>query len=430
MHPDPRSHGLWDASAPSAPHTTALSATVHADAVVVGAGYTGLSAALYLAQRRARVVVLEAQSVGFGGSGRNVGLVNAGMWVMPSALSGELGEVLGNRLLTRLGNAPSLVFDLIEQLGIDCEPVRSGTLHCAPDRAGLHALHERARQWQVLGAPVRVLSRAETADKTGTDAYLGALLDLRAGTLQPLAYARGLAHAAVAAGAHLYTHTAVNAVQDTGQHWRLNTTSGGVVHAPWVIVATNAYSDANGPWGALQSELVKLPYFNMATAPLPPTLLKQILPERQGAWDTRQVLTSFRLDRQGRLVLGSVGALRGMGQAIHRDWGQRALVKLFPQLRGIRFEHEWYGEIGMTADALPRFHQLARNTVAFCGYNGRGIAPGTVLGRELARLVLGEITTAELPLPVTPTTPARLKLAREAFYERGAQIAHLASARW
>jgi len=430
MNGDPRSHGLWEASAPRAPDTTALSTTLHADAVVVGAGYTGLSAALYLAQRGARVVVLEAQEVGFGGSGRNVGLVNAGMWVMPSELPGELGEVLGNRLLTELGNAPSLVFDLIEGHGMDCEPVRNGTLHCAPDKAGLRALHERERQWQALGAPVRMLSQAETAHKTGTDAYLGALLDLRAGTVQPLGYARGLAHAAVAAGAQLYTHTVVNAVHDAGHHWRLQTNSGGVVHAPWVIAATNAYSGANGPWGALQSELVRLPYFNMATAPLPPTLLKQVLPERQGVWDTRQVLTSFRLDRQGRLVLGSVGALRGTGQPIHRDWGRRAMVKLFPQLRGMHFEHEWYGEIGMTGNALPRFHHLARNTVTFCGYNGRGIAPGTVLGRELARLALGEITTADLPLPVTATSPARLKLAREAFYESGAQIAHLAGARW
>jgi glycine/D-amino acid oxidase-like deaminating enzyme len=209
----------------------------------------------------------------------------------------------------------------------------------------------------------------------------------------------------------------------------LNTASGGVVHAPWVIVATNAYPHAAGPWGALQAELVRLPYFNMATAPLPPAVLKQILPERQGAWDTRQVLTSFRLDRQGRLVLGSVGALRGGGRTIHQDWGRRALGKLFPRLRGIRFEHVWYGQIGMTANALPRFHQLARNTVAFCGYNGRGIAPGTVLGRELACLVLGEVTAADLPLPVTDTLPARLKLAREAFYEMGAQIAHLFSVR-
>src|SRR5690606_23766139 len=127
----------------------------------------------------------------------------------------------------------------------------------------------REGQWRALGAPVRLLSQAETAHKTGTDAYLGALLDLRAGTVQPLAYARGLAHAALATGAQLYTRTAVNAVQDAGRHWRLNTASGGVVQAPWVIVATNAYSHARGPWGVLQAELVRLPYFNMATAPLP-----------------------------------------------------------------------------------------------------------------------------------------------------------------
>lgn len=429
MNPDPRSHGLWQASAPPAPVTQVLTTTLHADVVVVGAGYTGLSAALHLAQRGARVVVLEAQEVGFGGSGRNVGLVNAGMWVMPSALPDELGETLGNRLLSQLGSAPSLVFELIERHGMDCEPQRSGTLHCAPDAAGLRGLHERARQWQALGAPVRVLSQAETAQKTGTDAYLGALLDLRAGTVQPLAYARGLAHAALAAGALLHTRTAVTAVHDESSHWRIDTAGGGVVHAPWVIVATNAYSRADGPWAALQAELVRLPYFNMATAPLPQALLGRILPERQGAWDTRQVLTSFRLDRQGRLVLGSVGALRGMGLPIHRSWGRRALAKLFPPLRNVPFEHEWYGQIGMTANALPRFHPLARNTVAFCGYNGRGIAPGTVLGRELARLVMGEITAADLSLPTTDTVPVRLKAARETFYEIGAQLSHVAGAR-
>lgn len=429
MHSDSRSHGLWEATAPVGPDTKALVTHLHADVVVVGAGYTGLSAALHLAECGARVVVLEAQEVGFGGSGRNVGLVNAGMWVMPSALPGELGAAMGNRLLTQLGNAPSLVFELIERHGMDCEPVRSGTLHCAPDTAGLKALQEREIQWRALGAPVTLLSQAETAYKTGTDAYRGALLDLRAGTVQPLAYARGLAHAAMAAGAQLYTQSAINNVHDMGQHWRLNTASGGVVHAPWVIVATNAYSNATGPWGALQAELVRLPYFNMATAPLPPAVLKRILPDRQGAWDTRQVLTSFRLDRQGRLVLGSVGALRGGGLPIHRDWARRTLSKLFPQLRDIRFEHEWYGEIGMTANALPRFHQLARNTVAFSGYNGRGIAPGTVLGRELARLVLGEVTAADLPLPVSDAVPARMKRVREAFFEIGAQIAHLAGAR-
>ena len=121
MRNDPRSHGLWERSAPPAPPTGSLSDHLVADVVVIGAGYTGLSAALHLAETKASVVAVEAAEVGFGCSGRNVGLVNAGLWMMPDALVSELGEVYGARLLELLGEAPSLVFGLIEKHAITCE---------------------------------------------------------------------------------------------------------------------------------------------------------------------------------------------------------------------------------------------------------------------------------------------------------------------
>jgi len=428
MNDDRRTHGLWEASAPPAPVTDSLNAHLTADVVIVGAGFTGLSAALHLAQGGADVVVLEAQAIGFGGSGRNVGLINAGMWVHPSELPQALGDTYGQRLLQALGNGPDLVFELIERHGIACEAVRAGTLHCAVGARGLADITERARQWQALGAPVHILDAATTQQKTGTDAYAGSLLDLRAGTLQPLAYARGLAHAAVHAGARIFTGSPVIAVQDHGTHWQLATAGHGSVSAKWVIVATNAYTSANGVWSQIRRELVGLPYFNMATVPLSEAVRRRILPERQGAWDTRQVLSSMRMDQAGRLVFGSVGALRGVGQAIHTDWGRRALARLYPELKGVAFEHEWYGTIGMTRNSLPRFHTLARQTVSFSGYNGRGIAPGTVLGRELARLVSGQISAAALPLPESPVEPVAARWAREAWYEVGAQIVHSTAA--
>jgi glycine/D-amino acid oxidase-like deaminating enzyme len=407
-----------------------LQGRTHADVVVIGAGFTGLSAALHLAEGGASVAVLEAVETGFGGSGRNVGLVNAGMWVMPEALPGELGPLHGSRLLELLGNGPSLVYDIVERHGIDCEPVRHGTLHCAVGASGLANITERARQWQALGAPVTLLDAKETAQKTGTHAYRGSLLDMRAGTIQPLAYVRGLAQAAVAAGASLHAHSPVDALEDAGTHWRVRSSSGGVVHAQWVIVATNAYTGPNGVWPELGAELVRLPYFNMATRPLSAKNRELILPALQGAWDTRDVLSSFRLDNAGRLIFGSVGALRGTGLAIHRSWGQRALAKLFPVLRGVEFEHEWYGWIGMTPNALPRLHRLARNTISFSGYNGRGIATGTTFGQQLVRLVLGQIKEEDLPLPVTHPEAVSLRPLREAYYEVGAQVAHFAAARF
>jgi glycine/D-amino acid oxidase-like deaminating enzyme len=429
MNGDPRSHGLWEASAPAAPPTRPLTDRLSVDVAIIGAGFTGSSAALHLAQAGASTAVLEAVDIGFGGSGRNVGLVNAGMWLRPSAISRALGADYGQRLLQLLGNAPSLVYELVERHGIACQAVRNGTLHCAVGSRGTSEVAARAREWREWGAPVEVFDAVQTRRLTGTAAYAASLLDRRAGTIQPLAYARGLAAAAMRAGARVYTHSRVSAAQTDGSRWELATSSGGSLSAKWVIVATNAYTGADGLWPGIQSELVRLPYFNLATAPLPAAVAASILPERQGAWDTRRVLSSFRFDAAGRLVFGSVGALRGMGRTIHREWGRRALARLFPPLRGVEFEHEWYGTIGMTGNALPRFHQLDRNVVSFSGFNGRGIAPGTVFGQELAKLVLGEIQASDLALPISSVKAAPLRAVRELGYEAGAQLFHAVDGR-
>lgn len=429
MQGDRLTHGLWEATAPPAPPAPPLRGRAEVDVAVIGAGYTGLSAALHLAEAGRSVAVLEAAEVGFGASGRNVGLVNAGMWVLPEALPQRLGDVHGARLLRLLGDAPSLVFDLVARHGMACEALRHGTLHCAVGAPGLAGLRTRCEQWQRRGAPVELLSRDETAARVGTGAYAGALLDRRAGTIQPLAYARGLARAAWAAGAALHGDSAVTGVEDRADAWRLAIAGGGQVEARWVVVATNTYTRPGGPWAAIATELVRMPYFNLATRPLPAGLRRTILPGGEGAWDTRTVLSSMRLDASGRLVFGSIGALRPPGHGIHLRWGRRALLRLFPALEDIGFEHEWYGWIGTTADALPRFHPLARNVVSFSGYNGRGIGTGTVFGRELARLVLGEIGVADLALPERTIVPARWRAVREAFYEAGAQVAHAFDAR-
>lgn len=424
---DPRSHGLWEMTAPPAPETVAFSRKAEADVVIVGGGYTGFSTALHLAERGVRTILLEGAEIGFGGSGRNVGLVNAGMWVMPDELPGVLGDVYGSRLLELLGNAPRVVFDLVEKHRIDCEINPVGTLHCAVGQSGLDELKQRAEQWARRGAPVRLLDAAETAVKVGTDAYTGALLDLRAGTIQPLAYARGLSRAAISAGAQVFTGSPVVGAEQDGNRWTVKTPRGSVT-ADWVVVATNAYTVA--PWNEVRAELVHLPYFNFATVPLSDRMQAKILPEKQGAWDTKEVLSSFRFDKRGRLVFGSVGALRGTGTGIHKAWARRALKKLFPEIGDIAFEAEWYGKIGMTSDNLPRFHRLAENVIGFSGYNGRGIAPGTVFGRTLAELVCGEITEADLPLPVSALEAQSFRSAREGYYELGAQIAHFAGARF
>lgn len=420
-------HGLWGVSAPAAPAIDILASDIEADAVIVGGGFTGFSAAYHLASAGMSAVVLEARDVGFGGSGRNVGLVNAGLWVMPDDLLATLGRRYGERLLAQLGEAPRLVFDLVERLGIDCEAVPQGTLHCAAGSKGFAEVTERARQWQARGADVELLDARRAEHLIGSGAYTGALLDRRAGTIQPLAYARGLADHAIRAGARAHTHSPATGFSDLGAAWKVATPQGSVV-ASWVILATDAYSGA--ACSDVKREQVMLPYFNLATRPLSAAQLSTILPGRHGAWDTKSILSSFRLDARGRLVFGSVGALRRGGKRIHLGWGKRELARLFPQLGRVDFEHGWYGQIGMTDDAMPRLHRHGRNMVSISGYNGRGIAPGTTFGRDLARLASGQVALEDLSLPLTETHHAPFRSARSAFYEAGAQLAHFTGARF
>ncbi|PZQ48374.1 MAG: FAD-dependent oxidoreductase [Rhodovulum sulfidophilum] len=425
----PLSHGLWALTAPPAPATPPLAGPAETAVAIIGAGYTGLSAALHLAEAGIAATVLEAEEVGFGGAGRNVGLVNAGMWVRPDDLAATLGADHGARLICFLGGAPRAVFALVDRHGIACEARPAGTLHCAAGAAGRAEIETRAQQWQARGAPVELLSAAETRARIGGGAYAGALLDHRAGTIQPLAFARGLAAAAMRAGAAVHTGSPVTAAVRDGRNsdggdWRL-ATPGGVLRAKWVIVATDAYT--REVWPALRRGQVHLPYFNLATEPAPESA--GILPGGEGCWDTRQVLTSIRTDAAGRLILGSVGRLGAVDRPIHEAWARRTLARLFPALGEVAFESAWFGQIGMTATHLPAFHQLDARVVAVAGYNGRGIAPGVAFGRALAEHAMGERPAEAMPLPVSPAGSARFRAAREAWIRFGAGLVHALAGR-
>jgi glycine/D-amino acid oxidase-like deaminating enzyme len=421
----PSQSNLWKQTATPAVTTAPLRGHADADVVIIGGGFTGCSAALHLAEGGARVVLLEAGAIGDGGSGRNVGLVNAGLWLEPEKVEAALGAETGARLNTMLADGPDLVFALIEKHGMECEAVRAGTLHCAHSRAGLANLRERLRQYEARGWPVRLLSASETEAKTGTKAFYGALLDSRAGTIQPLAYARGLAGAAMLAGARLHEQSPAQSIAWGQGRWRV-ITPGGAVTSRALLLATNAYHLPIA--GAVAPRYTSLYWFQFATGPLNGALDDAILPERQGCWDTAMVMSAFRRDAAGRLILGAIGSLDMFGKPVHYGWARRKLAALFPEAAGIPFEHGWHGRIAMTTDHIPKITRLGPRAFSIHGYNGRGIAPGTVFGKAAAECLLND-EQSKLPIPVSDHYAEKLAAIRATRNQLGAFVFHLLSDR-
>ncbi len=413
---------LWNDTTPGAPETHPLDGELRTDVAIVGAGFTGLSAALHLAQANVRVALLEAESIGHGGSGRNVGLVNAGLWLPPDEIIKRVGARAGERINRILGGAPELVFSLIDDHAINCEALRNGTLHLAHSTAGLKDLDRRLEQLARLGAPVDLLDASKTAELVGSERFFGALHDRRAGTIQPLAYAHGLAHAAHQYGAQLFTQSTVRSLSQRQTVWELNTDRGRVI-ADAVILATNAYSDSL--WPGLSKTFVPVNFFQFASQPLATRILKTVLPQRHGTWDTQTVMRAIRRDKAGRLIVGSIGSLRQINQSMLRDWASKTCRDVFPQLPPLEWQYAWAGRIAFTPDHIPRIHKLGTNLIGCMGYNGRGIGPGTVTGKTLAEAIRG-VPEAELPFPTASPKPIPLKRTRRAIYEYGADLVHLA----
>ncbi|WP_240335600.1 NAD(P)/FAD-dependent oxidoreductase [Pseudotabrizicola algicola] len=415
---------LWRASSREHFAAPPLATSREVDLAVIGGGFTGLAAALEARRHGASVCVLEAQTVGHGGSGRNVGLVNAGLWLPPEAVIARMGPTGGKRLIDTLAEAPQRVFDLIAREGIDCEATRNGTLHLAHAPAGLRDLQERYRQGRAHGAPLRLLDAAETARRTGSRAFHGALFDPRAGTIQPLSYARGLARAAVRAGAEVHEQSPVTGLQRAAGQWQV-TSRGQSLRARHVLVATNAYH--LGFHDPFAPQIVGVHYCQYATDPLPEPLRRSILAGGEGCWDTALVMSSFRLDQAGRLVIGGIGNGDGPAGRVHAAWAARKLARLFPDLAGLPFRHGWSGRIAMTGDHIPKIVAFGPQAYACFGYSGRGIGPGTVFGTQAARALL--LDRPDL-LPVDPLRQHREGFAglRAAYYEAGASAVHAIAA--
>lgn len=392
---------VWDETAAAAPPAPPLTANADCDALIVGAGITGLSTALHLVEAGLRVRVLEAREPGWGASGRNGGQVIPGIKYDPIDILARHGRVLGEPLLHMVGTAADTVFELIERHSIQCNAVRAGWIQPAHSRRALQAVLSRARQWQDLGAPVDILDRSELARRLGTDHFLGGWIDRRAGSIHPLNFTRGLLTAAQSAGAIIHGRSPVVSLERSGRFWLARTAQGSYVRGEHALIATNGYTDKL--WPGLRRTVIAGNSFIVATDPLPSDQGgASILPGGEVASDSRRLLLYFRRDAQGRFLLGG----RGQFPDPHseRDWAhlERSARLLYPQLAGVPFTYRWAGRIALTRDFVPHVHEPSPNLRIVIGYNGRGVAMATQMGRYLARAIAKRDT---LPYPITPIRP-------------------------
>jgi glycine/D-amino acid oxidase-like deaminating enzyme len=371
---------------------------------VIGGGYTGLSAAYHAAEAGAEVVLVEAAEPGWGAAGRNGGQVIPGLKLDPDDLERRFGAERGRRLIEVTGSAADLVFELVAKHRIDCGARRQGWIHAVHGRAALPQEQERARQWQARGVTLEMLDRDQVAAALGTDEYIAGVLDPRGGWLQPLAYARGLAQAARSAGVSLHGMSPATQIDRHADRWQITTPSGNVT-AKQVLVCTNAYTEQL--CSRLTRSLIPITSYQVATEPLSNGLRERILPKGHVSSDTRRLLRYFCVTPEGRLVMGGRGHVRERESRKLYAHIVTSMHQLYPETSGAKLDYYWSGRVALTLDHLPKIFALGPGMWSGGGYNGRGIAMATLMGRLLAECA-GGASADSLPLPPTKARPLPL----------------------
>lgn len=393
----PLPDSLYADTARPAVATPPLDGDARVSVAIVGGGFTGLSAALHLAEQGADVAVLEAHEPGWGASGRNGGQVNPGLKSDPDQVERDFGPELGRRMVAMSWNAPNFVFDLVRRHQIQCDARQAGTLRAAYTDSAVAGLRTAHAQTSSRGMPVEFLDAAAMENATGTRRYRAGFLDRNGGHVNPLGYARGLAQAALQAGARVHGGTPVRAMRREGGRWRLETPTG-TVSAETVILATNGYTD--DLWPGLRRTVVPVYSGIVASEPLSDDVARAVFPKRCSLYEVGNITVYYRLDAQNRVLMGGrcrqddasgPDAFRFLVDYTHQLW---------PQLKGVRFTHGWNGQVAITADHYPHIHEPAEGVIACLGYNGRGVAMASAMGPQLARRVLGG-RQAEIDMPIT-----------------------------
>jgi gamma-glutamylputrescine oxidase len=380
-----------------------LEGALDCDVCVVGGGFTGLSAALHLAERGYDVVLLEAERVGWGASGRNGGQLNSGQRKGQGELERQLGKAAARQLWDLAEEAKATVRERVARHGIACD-LKPGVLHAAykpGDVKDLEADAERlARDYGY--AELRAVPRAEMAEMLGTRIYHGGLLDRGAGHLHPLNYALGLARAAAQAGARLCDDSRVlgtgagrpNAVR----------TAHGMVRARYLVLACNGYLEGLEP--RIAGKIMPINNFMLATAPLGEAGAKALIRDDVAVCDTKFVVDYYRLSADRRLLFGGGETYTRRFPRDIEGFVRRCMLRVYPQLAETAIDYAWGGTLAITLNRLPCFGRLAPDTFYAQGYSGQGVALTSLAGKLIAEAVAGTAERfdvfARIPKPGFP----------------------------
>ena len=379
------------------------------DVAVVGAGFTGLSAARALAKRGAKVAVLEGETIGWGASSRNGGMVLTGMKLGVTKLIRKYGRELTRRMYAASLASIDCVEQIVTQEKIDCHFSRCGHLEVACKQGHFDGYTRQAELIEVeFNHKLRVVPRGELNQEIGSSIYYGGMVDEVSAGCNPARYAAGLARSAVNAGASIFEHARVSSIERDSRQgelgWKIST-SRGQLWAHEVFVGTSGYTGAATP--GLQKKIIPIGSFIIATEVLPKALAHELSPRNRMIYDSKNYLYYYRLTPDGRMLFGGRAAFFPESDQTVRQSAtllRRGMISVYPQLRDARVEYVWGGTLDFAFDIMPHAGQMEGMYYAV-GYAGHGVAMATYQGQKIAEMMAGDKPDnpfSEIPFPGAP----------------------------
>lgn len=365
--------------------TVPLEGDVTADVCIIGAGYTGLSAALELTEAGYKVVVLEAETIGFGASGRNGGQICTGFSSGQGKIESQIGKADAKRAFDLSEEAKQLILDRIEKHKIDCD-ISWGYMHCIPKPHQFKHLQEWADEYQALGyGGNTLLTKAELEQKLGTNIYHGALRESHAGHFHPLNYCLGLAAAAIKAGAVVHEHSRVVDVNTGPAPWAR--TVKGKVSAKFMIIGGNAYlGQLIKP---LEGKVMPVGSYIIATEPLGENRAKSLIADNEAVANTNFIVDYYRRSSDHRMLFGGRASYSTFEPPNLGEYMRPRMTSVFPQLKDVKIDYAWGGFIAITSNRIPDCGRLSPTVFYAHGYSGQGVSLAGMYGKLMAEAVRG-----------------------------------------